>query len=136
MADPIKIEGLAEFSKNLKVLDRDLPKALRLAFNAAADIVVTDARGRIPSRSGRAKSTVKAKSTQTASRISGGGNKAPYYPWLDFGGKVGRAKSVERPFLREGRYIYWSFYKNRSRYAELLEQGLLDVAAQSGIEVE
>ena len=136
MTDPIKIEGLAVFSKNLKTLDRELPKALRMAFNAAADVVVQDARPGIPTKSGKAKASVKARSTQTASRVVGGGSKVPYYPWLDFGGRVGRARSIRRPFLKHGRYIYNAYFDNQARYAELLEQGLLDVARQAGVEFD
>ena len=136
MTDAVKIDGLNEFRNNLKRLDRELPKALRLAFNEAADIVVQGARPGIPSKTGKAKSTVKAKSTQTFSRVSGGGNKAPYYPWLDFGGKVGRNKSVRRPFLKDGRYIYDSYFRNVNRYTEVLERALLDVAAQAGVVVD
>lgn len=133
--EAIRVTGLKEFQRNLKKLDDDLPKALRMAFNGAADVVVQDARPRVAHRSGRAASTVKARSTQTASRVVGGGNKAPYYPWLDFGGKVGRARSVSRPFLKHGRYIYDAYFDNQSRYGELLEQGLLEVAAAAGVEV-
>jgi hypothetical protein len=136
MTDPIKIDGLAEFRRNLKTLDRELPKALRLAFNEAADIVVKDAVPGIPRRTGRAAKTVKARSTQTMSRVSGGSARVPYYPWLDFGGRVGRNKSVSRPFLKEGRYIYASYFRNRSRYVEVLEKSLVQVAAQAGVEVD
>lgn len=136
MTDAIKIDGLDQFRANLKVMDRELPKALRMAFNAAAEIVVNDARPRVPSKSGRARGSVKARSTQAYSRVSGGGNKAPYYPWLDFGGKVGRGKSVSRPFLKDGRYIYDAYFRNKARYAEMLEKSLLDVAVQAGVEVD
>lgn len=134
--EAIRVTGLREFRQNLKKLDADLPKALRMAFNGAADIVVTDARPRVARRSGKAAGTVKARSTQTASRVVGGGNKAPYYPWLDFGGRVGRNHSVTRPFLKNGRYIYDAYFDNRARYGELLEQGLLDVAASAGVVIE
>ena len=136
MADPIKIDGLNQFRANLKVLDRELPKALRIAFNKAADIVVNDARPAVPSRSGKARASVKARSTQTYSRIVGGGNKAPYYPWLDFGGKVGRDKSVRRPFLKDGRYIYDAYYRNKPKFAEVLQDSLVDVARQAGVEID
>lgn len=136
MADPIKIKGLNEFVRNLKTLDRELPKALRMAFNGAADIVVKDAKPLVASDSGKARASVKARSTQTASRVVGGGNKAPYYPWLDFGGRVGKNKSVRRPFLKEGRYIYNAYFDNRARYAELLEEGLVKVAAQAGVGID
>lgn len=136
MADPIKIVGLDEFRNNLRTLDRELPKALRLAFNEAADIVVQDARPRVPSKSGKARGSVKVRSTQSAVRISGGGNKAPYYPWLDFGGRVGRKKATVRPFLKDGRYIYHAYFRNTTRFTEVLERNLLKVAEQAGIEVE
>lgn len=135
--DAVRIEGLREFQRGLKALDKDLPKALRLAFNEAADIVVDDARPRVTSRTGRARGTVKARSTQTAARVVGGGNRAPYYPWLDFGGRVGRRRSVKRPFLKNGRYIYNAYFKARDagRFQDALQDGLLDVARQAGIEV-
>lgn len=137
MADPIQIEGLKEFSRNLKKLDADLPKALRVGFNAAADIVVTDARSGVPSgKTGKARRSVKARSTRTAARVVGGGRSAPYYPWLDFGGRVGRKKSIRRPFLSDGRYIYRAFYDNQQRFADALEAALLDVVRQAGIEVD
>jgi hypothetical protein len=79
---------------------------------------------------------VKARSTQAYSRVSGGGNKAPYYPWLDFGGRVGKNKSIRRPFLKDGRYIYAAFFRGRDRYADVLQDALVKVAEQAGIEVE
>jgi len=134
--DAIKVEGLSEFVKNLKRLDTDLPKALRVAFNACADVVVNDARSSIPTKSGAAKASVKSRSTATASRVVGGSKRVPYYPWLDFGGRVGKGGSVRRPFIKHGRYIYNSYFDNQTRYAELVEQALLDVARQAGVEVD
>ena len=135
-SEAIKIDGLSTFVKNLKKLDSDLPKALRVAFNAAADVVVQDARVGIPTKSGKAKASVKAKSTQTASRVVGGGNRAPYYPWLDFGGRVGRRHSVKRPFITHGRYIYNAYFDNQAKYAELLEKALLEAVQSAGVEVD
>lgn len=136
MADAIAIDGLNQFVRNLKAMDREVPKALRLAFNAAADVVVQDARPKVPSRSGKARGSVRARSTQTASRVVGGGSRAPYYPWLDFGGRVGRRGSIDRPFLKYGRYIYAAWYANQPRYVKLLEDALLDAARSAGIEVD
>lgn len=136
MTEPIKIRGLAEFSRNLRKLDNDLPKALRIGMNEAAQIVVDYAVPRIPRRSGRAARSVRAKSTRTAARVAGGGARVAYYPWLDFGGRVGRGRSVSRPFHREGRYIYAGFYAKRSEFQVVLERALLNTAAQAGIEVQ
>lgn len=135
MTEPIRVEGLAEFRRNLKQLNSDLPKALRLALNQAADIVVSDARPRVPKRTGRAAASIRARSTQTAVRVAGGSARVAYYPWLDFGGRVGRNKSVRRAFLKEGRYIYRSYFDNTEKFAEVLEAALLDVARQAGVEV-
>lgn len=136
MADAIRIDGLAQFSRNLKKLDADLPKALRIALNEAADVVVSDARPRIPRKTGRAQASLKARSTRTAVRVVGGGRRAPYYPWLDFGGKVGRNKSVKRAFLKDGRYIYRSYFDNQDEFANVLERALLDVVKNAGLEVD
>src|SRR6266516_6672861 len=101
MAEAIRIDGLAEFTRNLRKLDAEVPKALRVALNGCAEIVLGYARPRVPSRSGRAASTLRARSTRTAVRVSAGGRRAPYYPWLDFGGRVGRHKKTRRAFIRE-----------------------------------
>lgn len=138
MADAIKIDGLAQFSRNLKKLDADLPKALRIAFNEAADLVVNDAVPSIPKKSGKAARSVKARSTRNAVRIAGGGNRAPYYPWLDFGGRVGKNRSVKRPFYSDGRYIYESYFKLKASgdFEEALTKALLGVAAEAGVVVD
>lgn len=135
MADAIKVEGLAEFTRNLKRLDADLPKMQRKALNAAADIVLDYARPKIPRRSGRAAASLKAKSTQTAVRVAAGGTKAPYYPWLDFGGRVGRKRSVKRPFIGEGRYIYPALAAKRDDFEAALTAALVASAESAGFEV-
>jgi HK97 gp10 family phage protein len=143
MAAPeLRIEGLREFNRNLKALDSDLPKAVRLAFNAAADIIVDEAQARIPSDTGKARKSVKARSTRTQSRVVGGGNRAPYYPWLDFGGQIGsrsgkaRGGRGRRPFLKHGRYIYNAYFRNKGEYQKVMEAELVDVAQRAGFEVD
>jgi hypothetical protein len=136
--EPIKIEGLNQFVGNLKTIDAGLPKAVRRAFNEAADVVVDDASPRVPRRSGRARGSVRSRSTQRFARISGGGGKAPHYPWLDFGGRVGRRGSARRPFLTEGRYIYRSYFEARAsgEFERVMVRALLDVVSSAGIEVD
>jgi HK97 gp10 family phage protein len=138
VSEAIKIEGLNEFVRNLKKLDTDLPKAVRKAFNTAADVVVDDARPSIPKRTGKAQASVRAQSTQTEARVKGGGKKAPWYPWLDFGGRVGRKKSVKRAFLKEGRYIYAAYFKNRDsgKFEEVMTGALVAVVEGAGIGVD
>jgi mRNA-degrading endonuclease RelE of RelBE toxin-antitoxin system len=134
----VKVDGLAQFQRDLKKLDSDLPKALRVALNKAADVIVTDARPEVPKRTGRAQGSVRARSTRTAVRVSAGGRRAPYYPWLDFGGKVGRHRSVSRAFFTDGRYLYPTYFRRRDagEFQEVLAAALLDVASAAGIEVQ
>lgn len=133
---PIRITGLAEFNRNLRKLDKNLPKALRLALNEAGEIVVESAKPQVPSDSGAAAGTVKAKSTRTSARVTGGSAKVPYYPWLDFGGRVGKHKSVQRPFISSGRYIYPGYTSNVDKIHEALTDALIRVAEQAGIHVD
>lgn len=138
MTDPIKIDGLAQFVRDLKKLDSDLPKAVRVANNAAADVVVSAARPFIPRRTGKAAKSLRAQSTRTEVRVTEGGPRAPHVPWLDFGGKVGRNHSVRRPFIKEGRYLYPAYRRKRDsgEFGEVMTKALLDVAASAGIEVD
>lgn len=139
MTEPIKIQGLAEFRRNLKTISGDLPKAIRVAGNKAADIVVADAQPKVPvgpGRGGHAASSIRAKSTQTAARVAGGSKKFSYYPWLDFGGKVGPRRSVKRPFIKTGRYIYKSFDDRSQQVWDKLSEALVDVARQAGVETD
>lgn len=132
MAEIIQVRGLKEFNRELRRVDKNAPKGLRLAGNKAADIVIRSAVPRIPRRTGRAAGSVKAASTRTAARIQGGGARAPYYPWLDFGGRVGRNNSVHRPFLRRGRYIWAAFGDRRDSVEDTLRDELTRVAESAG----
>ncbi len=135
MPELIKIDGLAAFSRNLKKLNSDLPKALRIAINEASSIVIEEAARRVPTRTGRAKASLKAKSTRTEARVAGGSNRVPYYAWLDFGGRTGRRKSVQRAFLKEGRYLYAAYFDKQAEFDQALSAALLRVATAAGVEV-
>lgn len=134
--EPIKIDGLAQFSRNLRKLDNDLPKALRIAHNEAGELIVNYARPRVPKDSGKAAGTVKAKSTRTEGRVTGGSARYPYYAWLDFGGRVGKNKSVSRPFYKSGRYLYAGLSSQFGDIMKVLNNALIDVAKSAGVEVE
>ncbi|NUO56024.1 MAG: HK97 gp10 family phage protein [Hamadaea sp.] len=134
MADAIRVDGLNEFVRNLKKLDSDAAKVLRVAFNAAGESITEEARAKVPTKSGRARASVKMRSTQTAARIVGGSKKAPYYPWLDFGGTT--PKGGRRPFLKDGRYIYAAYFRQREGIAAKLELALINAAQAAGVEVD
>jgi hypothetical protein len=136
MTEPIKIEGLKEFSRALRKIDNELPKALRLAHNEAGQLIVDYAKAKVPRKTGRAAGTIKAKSTRTETRVQGGSKRVPYYGWLEFGGRVGRRHSVQRPYIKQGRYIYPALGANYDEFTQLLTEKLIDVARQAGVDVD
>ncbi len=156
MADQIRIAGLREFQRALKRMDSDLPKALRLAMNEAAQIVVDEAKPKVPRRTGRAAASIRVASTRTAARVREGGARVPYMPWLDFGGTVGRGRkaavrvgrghhrtadqqaragSVKRPYYSDGRYIWRAVGVRRDDITAVLQKALVSVAEQAGLKV-
>lgn len=132
----IKVVGLNEFRKGLRTLDRDLPKGVRLALNDAANMLIDATRPKIPRRTGAAAASLRAQSTQTTARVAVGGPKAPYYPWLDFGGRTGRKHSVVRPFYKAGRYIYPTLAEQQDKIQAAMLAALTKLAESSGVEVD
>jgi len=133
--DAIKITGLKELQKSLKQMDGESQKKLRLIFNKAMDIVITEARPNVPRLTGKLVSTLKARSGQRDARIAFGGRKAPYAGFAEFGGAVGRNKSVKRPFIKSGRSLYPAFKRRYPQVIEAAQEGLADLAKESGLEV-
>lgn len=132
----IQVAGLRDFQRQLKAMDAGLPKQLRLALNEASNEVIDYAQPRIPRRSGAAAGSLKARSSQREARVGVGGRRAPYYPWLDFGGE-GRVKGrpAARPFIRSGRYVYKGLEVRRDRITEIMSQALTQLARDAGLEV-
>jgi hypothetical protein len=130
----IKITGLKELNKALKKGSAELPKKVRLALNDAASDIAKGAADKVPKRTGKAASTYKARSTRTASRVVMGGSKAPYTPWLDFGGRVGKNKSVVRKFYSDGRYLFPTLGKQKPEFSEKLLKLLVEIAKEAGFE--
>ena len=109
----IEVRGLRELQGAFRKVDADLPKELRVKFKAVAEDIAGKVRGKVARRSGEAADSIKARATQRGFGIAfpaGGkpweGVKAGYYPWLDFGGTTGRGRSISRPIIPGGRYIY------------------------------
>lgn len=132
----IRIDGLKQFNGRLRKLDTSLPKAVRVALNDVAELIVDDAKPKVVKQTGRAASTMKPRSTQKLARIVAGGRKAPYYPWLDFGGRVGRKKATKRAFLKEGRYLYKTYFDSEDEIARALSHNISNVARRAGLAVD
>lgn len=129
----IRIKGLREFKAKLRRLDRNAPKQLRVAGNAAASIVRDAAKPTIPVLTGKAAASMRTASTQSAARVRAGSKRVPYYGWLDFGGRVGRNNSVSRPWVKPGRYMYPAYAKNRVEVRNELADALERAARMAGL---
>lgn len=136
MVGKIQVTGLREFQAALRKMDAGLPKLLRVALNEASGLVVDYARPRMPTRTGRARGSVKTRSSQREARVAMGGRAAPYAPWLDFGGQ-GRihGRPAPRPFIRGGRYVYPGLAANQTEITEVMSRALTDLAKSAGLEV-
>lgn len=132
----VRVEGLDELRKTLRVLGGDLGKGLRAALNTASNFLIDTARPLIPRRTGKAAASLKARSSQNTVRIVVGGKKAPYYPWLDYGGNVGRGDTAHRQFISDGRYLYPTLAKHEKEFAAILDGALTDVVRGAGLDVD
>jgi hypothetical protein len=137
MPEKITVTGLREFQRALKDMDTGLPKMIRVVLNDATGVVINWARPRIPSRTGRARASLKARSSQREARVALGGNRAPWVPWLDFGGE-GRRKGrpPARPFIRDGRFLYQGLKVKRAQVTDMMAAGLTELAKSSGLDVD
>jgi hypothetical protein len=134
--DKIVITGLREFQRALKDVDAGLPRQIRLVLNEAGGLIVDYTRAHIEVRSGRAKGSIKLQSSQRAARVAIGGSRAPYTPWLDFGGEGRRrGRPPARPFIREGRYVYRGLRIHHNDITDLMTKGLTELARSAGLEV-
>lgn len=136
MRASIGIDGLAEFNRGLRGLDKEAPKQLRIALNGAAELLAGHVRPKVPAITGAARASIKARSTRTSARLSVGGRKAPYFPWLDFGGRTGVNRSVERAFYTDGRYVFVTLKEIRPQIEQALKDGLTQVARDAGLAVD
>lgn len=148
MAIKMKLTGVAEYLTALRKVAPEAKKELSTDLKAIGKMVVTDAQGEMSFKrpTGRARRAYKVKVVTRRGfegvEISEGGTVAPYLPWLDFGGSVGRGRkstarvslhgggrvtvkrvgsrgtgSVVRPYIKEGRYLYPAYYR---RYDDMV----------------
>jgi hypothetical protein len=130
---PIRVEGLRELQAALKAFDGESQKALRVALNNAVEGIASDARRRVPTRSGKARASIRATSSQREARVSAGKKAVPYYGWLDYGGKTGIGRSIDRPFRKAGRYLYPAYEDQKDEMLAKLTREIVAVAGQAGL---
>ena len=132
MADAkVEIHGLKELSVAFRRVDKTLVGELKVSFRGLAEHVVGVIIGRMPRRSGKAVASVKPRGTTRGAAIAFGGTKAPYMPWLDFGGSTGRGHrpgvagsgAIKRDMIPDGRYVYPGIAQSRPEIERAVDAG-------------
>lgn len=93
----VRVEGLADFQKELKRLDQKLPRELQKANKRAAELVADAARTRatgLGSVAAKAAPSIKAAAEQRRSKVSIGGARYPFALGAEFGGQ-GRPTTMQ-----------------------------------------
>ncbi len=121
---PITVTGLAQFGVSLKRFAGSTPKMEQEAMNGCSDLFVSKVRPLVPQRSGAARRSVKKTKARGKIRVEAGGRAAPYFPWLDFGGRVGRKKSVQRQYISQGRYVFPTLKKHQKDFQAIAEEAM------------
>lgn len=132
----INVVGLPDLQRALRQIDKDLPKELAAGLAEAAEIVRSAAAMKVPVRTGAARDSIKVKKQQRSASLAVGGSKAEYYPWLDFGGRVGGQKATVRDVIRGGRYIYPSLAEKDSQVKAKVDEVLERMARAAGFDQE
>lgn len=143
----IQVRGLREVQSAFRKVDKELPKAFKQEFLGIAQKVVGGVQQKVPKVTGAAAGSVRPRATQRGAGIAFGGNAAPYFPWLDFGGTTGKGHrpgaaysgSVKRPWLGrpgDGRYVYPTIEEHRREIEQAAEDAVLNVAKHAQFEVK
>ena len=160
----VEVEGLFELRRALRAFAPGSQKNLQKRFKAIAVEVAGRARGKVPVSgaktqpkrstsgwpffpSGSAAKSVRARATQTSAIVIAGGPKAPYYPWLEWGGSTGRGHeprrgggAIPRTWLGAGgmsewgRYIYPTIQDMSGEITDSVKGALADTKRETGLE--
>lgn len=139
----VKVSGLREVVAAMKQADADIPKRLREYLLPIARMVASGASAKVERDTGAAAGSLTARAGQRGASVAFGGSSAPHYPWLDFGGSVGRGHrpgvpwsgSVRRDFIKGGRYVYPTIEEHREEIGEAVLDAVARAATDAGLEV-
>lgn len=148
----ITVKGLRELNRAFKEIgDKVSGDGLKAAFLWIATTVASKARAGVPVGGGKtpgaAAASIQPHGTARGASISFGGQAAPYMPFLDFGGSVGRGHihgvgfsgAIKRTWLGkpagEGRYIYPAITSEKEHTAEAVEAAIAEIARNQDFEV-
>lgn len=131
----VRVANQRELDAAFRNLEPAARKELAVGLTKVAEIVRRVAVSKIPRLTGAARASLKVRKSARSVRLAAGGGKAPYYPWLDFGGRVGRNNATLRPFLKEGRFIYPTLRERRLEITKAVEDAVEAAWRKEGFRV-
>lgn len=134
----IRVRGWAKVHAELGTFGSKLPRVVKQAAREAALPVARETKALLPvgpAARGHVRSSIRVATTRGGVAIRGGGARFPYYPWLEFGGRVGRRKSVHRARIRGGRYLYPSLVRHRPFIERTMNRNIVEAARSAGLNV-
>ncbi len=137
-----EVKGIKELSRSLGEVDAGLPKELQKAFKKVAAHVIGTAQQRMPIVSGTAAKSLTPRATGRGSAgiayPAGGpdsaGSKDGYYPWLDYGGTVGRSHGISRDRVKGGRYLYPAIADSKEYISDAVDDVLEELIKRADLE--
>ncbi len=132
--DPIRVTGLLELRQSIEDMAEDSQKALKGVEEAAATLVQTRAKRRVPVGTGAARRSVKVVYFRDHPRVT---SDLAYFSWLDWGGNNLRwldGSGMKRVYKREGRYIYPAYAESKDELTVMLGDALLRLLTDNGLE--
>jgi len=161
----LRVEGMSALLRAMGSVTPEAAKNLKATLKTVGTRLATETAAKVPKRTGRAAGSLTARLSGNDVLVTGGGSKAQYYAWLDFGGTVGRGRrstttvtlyttktgkvrlrrgattragktgTAVRPFIKGGRYLYPTFSRMRTRLRADMEQALADGCRNAGLAV-
>lgn len=143
MTPGVKVHGLREVVAAMREADAAVPKRLREHLLPVARLVASRTAAKVPREKGDAAGSLSARAGQSGASVAFGGASAPHFPWLDFGGSVGKGHrpgvpwsgSVTRPWMPGGRYVYPTIAEHRDDIAEAALDAVERSATDAGLKV-
>lgn len=143
MTPGVRVRGLREVVAALREADAEVPKRLREHLLPIARLIVAGTATKVPRGTGSAAGSLSARAGQRGASVAFGGASAPYFPWLDYGGSVGKGHrpgvpwsgSVTRPWMPGGRYVYPTIAEHRDEIAQAALDAVSRAATDAGLRV-
>ena len=138
MGVEVRVRGTAKLAAEIGLLKGRLPRVVKQAARDAAKPVLRDTKAMVPigpAKGGHAKSSLRIVTSRGGIAIRGGGGRFPYYPWLEFGGGVGRNKRTFRQRAPGGRYLFPALRANRANIEKAMNRNIVRAARDSGFKV-